>query len=52
MEMAHFKPLGKKLRLAAATRSNQQIPIWIIGKTLGKVRRKPRRNWRRSRMQL
>ncbi|MCC6002956.1 MAG: 50S ribosomal protein L39e [Thermofilum sp.] len=50
--MAHSKPLGKKLRLAAATRSNYQVPIWVIGKTLGRVRRKPRRNWRRSRMQL
>ena len=50
--MAHFKPLGKKLRLAAALRSNEQVPLWVIAKTRGRVRRKPRRNWRRSRMQL
>ncbi|RLE60971.1 MAG: 50S ribosomal protein L39e [Thermoprotei archaeon] len=50
--MAHYKPLGKKLRLAAANRSNDQVPLWVISRTLGKVRRKPRRNWRRSRMQL
>ncbi|PLJ77768.1 50S ribosomal protein L39e [Infirmifilum sp. SLHALR2] len=49
--MAHNKPLGKKIRLAAAVRENQQVPIWVIAKTLGRVRRKPRRNWRRSRMQ-
>ncbi|MEZ0345116.1 MAG: 50S ribosomal protein L39e [Infirmifilum sp.] len=50
--MAHNKPFGKKVRLVAAVRENQQVPIWVISKTLGKMRRKPRRNWRRSRMQL
>ncbi|MCD6458452.1 MAG: 50S ribosomal protein L39e [Thermofilum sp. ex4484_82] len=50
--MARAKPLAKKLRLAAAFKSNKQVPIWVIAKTLGKVRRKPRRQWRRSRMQL
>lgn len=50
--MAHNKPFGKKIRLISATRANQQIPIWVIAKTQGKLRRKPRRNWRRSRMQL
>ncbi|MGB9708728.1 MAG: 50S ribosomal protein L39e [Infirmifilum sp.] len=50
--MARNKPFGKKIRLIAAVRENHQIPIWVISKTLGEVRRKPRRNWRRSRMQL
>uniref|UniRef100_A0A7C4B9E2 Large ribosomal subunit protein eL39 n=1 Tax=Thermofilum pendens TaxID=2269 RepID=A0A7C4B9E2_THEPE len=49
--MAHYKPLGKKLRLAAAIRSNEQVPLWVIVKTRRRVRRRPRRNWRRSRMQ-
>jgi len=50
--MARSKPLGKKLRLAAAVRENEPIPLWVISRTLGRVRRLPKRNWRRSRMQL
>ncbi len=49
---AHYKPAAKKRRLASALKSNYPIPIWVIAKTLGKVRRRPRRHWRRSRMQL
>lgn len=50
--MAHNKPFAKKIRLAAAYRENQQVPLWVIARTRGRVRRKLRRNWRRSRMQL
>ncbi len=50
--MAHYKPLGKKLRLASALKSNRTVPVWVIAKTLRKVTRRPKRNWRRSRMQL
>ncbi|RLE66409.1 MAG: 50S ribosomal protein L39e [Thermoprotei archaeon] len=50
--MARNKPLAKKLRLAAAFKSNKPVPLWVIAKTLGKVRRRPKRHWRRSRMQL
>jgi large subunit ribosomal protein L39e len=50
--MAHYKPLAKKLRLASAYKSNFQVPAWVIVKTRGRVARKVRRNWRRSRMQL
>ena len=50
--MAHYKPLAKKLRLARALKENSPIPTWVLAKTLGKVRRRFRRNWRRSRMQL
>ncbi len=50
--MARNKPLGKKIRLAAATRTNEPTPLWVVSRTLGRVRRLPKRNWRRSRMQL
>lgn len=50
--MAHYKPLAKKLRLTSALKSNSQVPVWVIAKTRRRVARRPRRNWRRSRMQL
>ncbi len=51
--MARSKPLGKKLRLAAALKSNKAVPLWVVMKTLGRVRRTPRRrHWRRSRLKL
>jgi len=51
--MAHFKPLGKKLRLAKAAKSNQPVPVWVSVKTLRKVRfNLKRRNWRRSKLKV
>ncbi len=47
--MAHFKPLGKKLRLAAALKENRPVPAWVILKTHWKFRYNPyRRHWRRN----
>ncbi|WFO75840.1 50S ribosomal protein L39e [Desulfurococcaceae archaeon MEX13E-LK6-19] len=49
--MARNKPLGKKLRLAAAYNSNKPIPIWVTVKTRLKVRRGFRlRHWRRTKL--
>ena len=51
--MARSKPLGKKLRLASALKSNRAVPIWVVAKTMGKVRWNPRRrHWRRGRLKL
>ena len=50
--VAHYKHVAKKKRLASAYTSNQPLPVWVIAKTLRKVSRRPRRRWRRSRMQL
>ncbi|MEM0021161.1 MAG: 50S ribosomal protein L39e [Fervidicoccaceae archaeon] len=51
--MAHYKPLGKKLRLAKALKSNQPIPVWVSVKTLRKVRFNfKRRNWRRTKLKV
>lgn len=50
-EMAHSKPLAKKLRLINREKSNNPIPIWVTAKTLMKVRRHFRlRHWQRSRL--
>lgn len=49
--MARNKPLGKKLRLAAALNSNRNPPIWVIAKTKRRVTRSPaRRYWRRQKL--
>ena len=50
--MARNKPAGKKRRLASALKSNHPVPTWIMAKTLLKFERRPKRHWRRSRMQL
>ena len=48
--MARNKPLAKKLRLARAARRARPVPLWVIAKTLGRVRRSYRwRHWRRHR---
>ncbi len=45
--------LPKKIRLAKANRQNRPVPIWVIAKTLGKVRTHPfRRHWRRSKLKV
>lgn len=45
--------LPKKIRLGKATRQNRPVPIWVVGKTLGRVRTHPqRRYWRRSKLKV
>ncbi|MCS7108184.1 MAG: 50S ribosomal protein L39e [Sulfolobales archaeon] len=49
--MARNKPLAKKLRLGSELKSNSAIPLWVIPKTLRKLRFRPkRRSWRRSKL--
>ncbi len=49
--MAHFKPLGKKLRLAKALKQNRAVPLWVVVKTARKFRDHPRRrHWRRVKL--
>jgi len=49
--LAHFKPLGKKLRLAHALKQNRTVPVWVIVKTARKFRDHPRRrHWRRVKL--
>lgn len=48
--MAKHKPLAKKLRLIAAEKEASPIPAWVIAKTLGKIRRLPKRHWRRTKI--
>jgi large subunit ribosomal protein L39e len=49
--MARNKPLGRKLRLAAATLSNRAPPVWVTARTNRRVVTNPaRRNWRRTKL--
>ncbi|MEM2110635.1 MAG: 50S ribosomal protein L39e [Candidatus Bathyarchaeia archaeon] len=48
--MARYKPVAKKHRLIKACRNNRSVPAWVIAKTRRKVRRIPRRNWRRTKL--
>ncbi len=49
--MARNKPLAKKLRLINREKSNSPIPVWVIAKTMRRIRYRPRlRNWRRSKL--
>jgi large subunit ribosomal protein L39e len=49
--MARNKPLGKKLRLAAALKANRNPPVWVVIKTKRRVTRSPaRRHWRRVKL--
>ena len=51
--MARNKPLGRKLRLASATKSNSPVPVWVVMKTLRKVRYNYKmRNWRRQKLKV
>ncbi len=51
--MARNKPLGKKLRLARATKSNRPVPLFVRIKTNRRVMfNKKRRHWRRTRLKL
>lgn len=45
--------LPKKIRLAKATKQNRPVPIWVVAKTLGRVKTHPyRRHWRRSKLKV
>jgi large subunit ribosomal protein L39e len=45
--------LAKKLRLAKAMKQNRPVPVWVVAKTMGRVRTHPkRRNWRRSKLKV
>ncbi len=49
--MARSKPLAKKLRLINREKSNSPIPVWVIAKTMRRIRYRPRlRHWRRSKL--
>lgn len=49
--MARAKHVARKLRLAAALKSNSPVPVWVSAKTRLRVRRGFRlRNWRRSKL--
>jgi len=50
--MARNKPLAFKLRLAKAGKQKKAVPMWVMAKTLGHVRRSPKnmRNWRRFKL--
>jgi len=49
--MARNKPLGKKLRLAAALNSNRNPPPWVVVKTKRRITYSPaRRYWRRVKL--
>ena len=50
--MARYKSVSKKNRLIKAGKDNKPVPAWIIAKTGGKVRRTPRRNWRRTKLKI
>ena len=51
--MARSKPLGRKLRLARAYKSNRPIPAWVIIRTNRRIRFKPvRRHWRVSKLKV
>jgi len=47
--MARNKPLGRKLRLLAAEKSNRRVPAWVMQRTKRQFVRHPKlRSWRRG----
>ncbi|MGY0288362.1 MAG: 50S ribosomal protein L39e [Thermoproteota archaeon] len=50
--MARYWTLSSKLRYARAMKENKRLPLWVYLRTGRKVRARPLRNWRRSRLQL
>ncbi|MCS7102374.1 MAG: 50S ribosomal protein L39e [Candidatus Korarchaeum sp.] len=50
--MASQRLLSSKLRYASVMKSNKRMPSWVYVKTKRRVRGRPRRNWRRSKLQL
>jgi len=51
--MSSRKPLGKKLRLLAAEKSNRRVPAWIMIRTSRRFQTHPkRRTWRKSHLKI
>jgi large subunit ribosomal protein L39e len=51
--MARHKLLSIKKRLAHAWKVNRPVPIWVVARTMGRVRTHPkRRHWRRTKLKL
>ena len=49
--MARNKPLGKKLRLGRAFKTNSPVPVWVMARTARKFTFHPkRRHWRRNKL--
>jgi len=49
--MARHKPAALKRRLARAGKRTRRVPVWVMAKTMGKVRTDAkRRSWRRQRI--
>ncbi len=49
--MSTHKPLGKKIRLLKATKSNRRVPAWVMIRTSRRFIRHPKtRNWRRNKL--
>ena len=49
--VARAKHIARKLRLAAAFKSNKPVPVWVSIKTRLRIRRPFRlRHWRRSKL--
>lgn len=51
--MSSNKPLGKKLRLAKAKKTNRRVPVWAMAKTNRNLKYKPKpRHWRRNSLKV
>ncbi len=51
--MGTHKSLAKKKKLASAWKKSRPVPLWVVAKTMGRVRRTPsRRHWRRSKIKI
>lgn len=49
--MARNKPLAKKLRLCNRLKSNSPLPVWVVARTMRRLRWRPRlRHWRRVKL--
>ncbi|RLF28702.1 MAG: 50S ribosomal protein L39e [Thermoplasmata archaeon] len=49
--MSSRKPLGRKIRLLKALKSNRRVPAWIMIRTNRRFTRHPKvRHWRRSKL--
>ncbi|MBN1280852.1 MAG: 50S ribosomal protein L39e [Candidatus Thermoplasmatota archaeon] len=51
--MTSRKPLGRKLRLCKATKSNRRVPAWVMIRTNRRFTRHPKtRHWRRNSLKI
>jgi len=47
--VSNTKPLGRKLRLLAAVKSNRRVPAWVMQRTKRQfTRHAKKRSWRRG----